>query len=692
MKFGNFEIPPKKKEEKLSFKEQRDILYNFEINPSILIQKAIDDNGYIVNCSDLFSSLLYSGLKKEMGNKNFEELYEDSLYSSELSVPLFWKNLESHKKFSSLINDNFFDKDIEKIIAIQFIRDVENQWFSESEGDTYHVDDLTKSNLMKKVLSPNATLLEKIFLKEVIFNITKNDTLYVDESKRNEIFYSLEKEIGGNIDLSNFYDKNLSKFDFDFTEFQEDFILSDSENGFHDEFSLLHHVKIDKIQPKDKDPWVLKDYYISGDYINSKLAPGLLGVYSRSGRLVGWREINELDFNKKNNIEDVSSIKKRFPDISVSDIALFRVASSLYFRDYIQNNIGVNLSNLSLENQLYFLNFIQGKTEDDLINFKKFIKSSETEKDKENKFKSFLSIEKGGKEMGDKILSLGEKLPHDIAQKVFEKYREIIETADKVEEKIKNIFGDKDIPSKVLISIKETLLKRGAQMLSDLGDKVLEPKFEVNEIEILKELDEIKEETLILGKSYVELYKEGIRVPIDEVTTTKETPTENLSENQKKELIKIYEKGRPKVTYENKEHLDLLKNEFEEELNNKSVSVTEICFKNETIIIALIDKKDQDNDLYIGGLTFVEEVKNAVVAEATMSHVLEKFKDKNIKALVDSRNPLLNMYLKRFGFKIVKELPREENAGELYYEIERPIHELKTENKLEGTEKLQEAA
>ena len=55
-----------------------------------------------------------------------------------------------------------------------------------------------------------------------------------------------------------------------------------------------------------------------------------------------------------------------------------------------------------------------------------------------------------------------------------------------------------------------------------------------------------------------------------------------------------------------------------------------------------------------------------------MGAVLEEFKDYNIKALVDSKNSILRMYQKRFGFKIIKELPREENAGELYYEIERP--------------------
>jgi hypothetical protein len=42
------------------------------------------------------------------------------------------------------------------------------------------------------------------------------------------------------------------------------------------------------------------------------------------------------------------------------------------------------------------------------------------------------------------------------------------------------------------------------------------------------------------------------------------------------------------------------------------------------------------------------------------------------------------MYLKRFGFKIVKELPLEENAGELYYEIERENNNIKKINSIEN--------
>lgn len=340
-------------------------------------------------------------------------------------------------------------------------------------------------------------------------------------------------------------------------------------------------------------------------------------------------------------------------------------------------NFNFNFNDLTLQEQFQFISFLKKQSLEKTHKIIDFSKKFNVDG-----FRTFLSIEQGGKEMGDKILELGnsEKLPEDIARKIFTKYGEIIDKADNTEEEIKKIFGNKEVPVKVLSSVKETLLKRGAKMLSDLGDKVQDEKFVVNEQEILDELDQIKEETIILGKSFEKLYREGISVPIEDVTQIKEISTSDITKEQKQLLIKVYENGRPEGTYKNKEHLKLLVDEFTEELNDKNISVLEISFNGENIIIAVVDKKDKDT-LYVGGLTFVDDVRNAAIAEASMSYVLEKFKNYNIRALVDSKNSILRMYLKRFGFRITKKLDTEEemskNAGELYYEIERPKEESK---------------
>jgi len=251
-------------------------------------------------------------------------------------------------------------------------------------------------------------------------------------------------------------------------------------------------------------------------------------------------------------------------------------------------------------------------------------------------------------------------LPKDMAEKVFAKYGEIIDIANKAEEEIRKLYEKENIPKEISESVQEILLKRGAKFLAELGDRA----GTINEQEVLQELENIKTETIILGSSYLELYKSGEKISFDEIkgTTVEKISSENLSEEEKKEIINAYKNGRPKETYENQEHLDLLVKEFENDLNKKETYVFNIRFNGEIIAFADFQKKDE-NTFHIGGLTFLEDVRNPVVAEAVMNSIMKEF---------GRKNKILNMYQKRFGFKIVGKMPLEENAGELYYKIERP--------------------
>lgn len=321
---------------------------------------------------------------------------------------------------------------------------------------------------------------------------------------------------------------------------------------------------------------------------------------------------------------------------------------------------------LTLREQYFLFNYLSLNTEKDFERVSKICNKFEN---KGAFLSTFLSIEQGGQEMGDKILGLGEKLPKETSEKVFAKYGEIIEVANKAEEEIRKLYGKENISKEISLSVQEVLLRRGAKFLSELGDRASS----INEQEVLQELENIKTETMILGSSYLELYKSGENIPFDEIdgTTVEKISSQNLKEENKKEIIEAYRKGRPKETYENEEHLRLLTNEFSENLNKKETFVFNIRFKGEIIAFATFQKQNEDT-FHIGGLTFLEDVRNPVIAEAVMNSIMKEFGRYNITAEVHSKNKILNMYQKRFGFKIVREMPLEENAGELYYKIERP--------------------
>jgi len=380
---------------------------------------------------------------------------------------------------------------------------------------------------------------------------------------------------------------------------------------------------------------------------------------------------------------------KEFNPLGNDDFShLVKIFHSPEIRNYINNRLNIKIEDLLLKEQIYFLKFLSGSNE------KMFAELENTLKDKENKsninyLRSFLSMS-GDSTMGNKIVALAENLQPDISKQVFAKYGEIIDSADKAEEEVKKLYEKENIPGEVFESIKETLLKKGVELLRGLSDSVKDGS-KINEQEILNKLEDIKISTIIMGSSYIELYKQGIKVPIEDIknTSIEKISAKDLDEKSKKELLKVYEKGRPKETYENKEHIKLLTDEFEQTLNNKDTFVFNVRFNGEIVAFATFNKESEDT-LHIGGLTFIDDVRNPAVGATVMNSIMNEFGDYNIKALVHSENKVLKMYQNRFGFKIVKELPREENAGELYFEIERPKN--KALKNIEMNSNLEKAA
>ena len=390
--------------------------------------------------------------------------------------------------------------------------------------------------------------------------------------------------------------------------------------------------------------------------INDKI---FIGASELSDKLASYAITNYIQKNKNEKDVDYAERISKLSDTSY-------VLGS--FRIFISET-GLAANNYSWREQLVLADALTNiDQKNKIVDFgRKFGK---------NGLRTFLSVEQGGGAMGDKIINLGQNLPESISRNVFAKYGEIIDSADKAENEVKKLYEKENIPENVFLSIKETLLKKGVELLSNLSDEI-NSSTSINEREILQKLEDIKTSTIIMGASYIELYKQGIKVPIEDIknTTIEKILAADIDQAGKSELLNVYEKGRPNETYQNDEHLKLLKDEFEQTLSNKDTFVFNVRFNGEIVSFATFYKENEDT-LHIGGLTFIDDVRNPAVGAAVMSSIMNEFSDFNIKALVHSENKVLRMYQNKFGFKIVKELPLDQNAGELYYEIERPKNSL----------------
>ncbi len=131
---------------------------------------------------------------------------------------------------------------------------------------------------------------------------------------------------------------------------------------------------------------------------------------------------------------------------------------------------------------LLFGSLSQIGKEDEVINLvKKF---------KINGLKTFLSLEHGGQEMGDKILELGKILEQHDAERVFTGYAQIIDQADSLKNRLENSLQDRDIVSlelkkKIPHQIYDALLLRAKDILIGahmVATGTIEGKLDIDEV------------------------------------------------------------------------------------------------------------------------------------------------------------------------------------------------------------------
>ncbi len=135
---------------------------------------------------------------------------------------------------------------------------------------------------------------------------------------------------------------------------------------------------------------------------------------------------------------------------------VFRFMSQGGVRDVFEKTFNVGLNSFSFPEQFRIFEFMYTAGEDTVMKIKSL---SDSKKFGVTFFRTFLSIEQGGKEMGDKIIKIAEKLPYLNARMIFKKYSEIIDSANKITEVLKNRFGKEETPE-LANAIRENVLKK----------------------------------------------------------------------------------------------------------------------------------------------------------------------------------------------------------------------------------------
>jgi len=357
-------------------------------------------------------------------------------------------------------------------------------------------------------------------------------------------------------------------------------------------------------------------------------------------------------------------------NINESDTEYAERVSSLSDITYVLGNFrsflsetGLAANNYSWKEQLILANTLTSVSQKSkIINFSNIFKK--------DGLRTFLSIEQGGKEMGDKILTLGEKLPESSARTLFKTYGEMIDASDEIGDLLKDELGDR-ATSKLILETRELLLLNGKNLLEKYSEKAKDCQGSLCE-DIGKEL----EERLSLAKKSVFAFSTVCRVLVEKGEFSFEDfkkaklsyDKSPLPEKIQEEITKMHTEN----TKQYPEKLKLLwRNTLKDGLENPNEKqlVVSATYEDNTVSTMRVIQQE-DGSWYGASFNVNPTIQGSRIGTELLKEVLKNLaKDKPFVADCYSKNPMLETYLNRFGFKITKKIENYNDTGELVYQI-----------------------
>lgn len=171
-----------------------------------------------------------------------------------------------------------------------------------------------------------------------------------------------------------------------------------------------------------------------------------------------------------------------------------------YMRWFLKKDFGIDIAKYSSTIRKNFFDFLNTRNIENISSLKKFVS-----KFGDNGLGSFLSLEHGGQEMGDKILAIGEKFDQATADAIFAKYAELADAVSLIENELKLYSSEKTALSPEQVA--ENLLKEGKDILisfSNASQGKISPK------EVLSKLEDINANVLLTRNILQQLPREEI--------------------------------------------------------------------------------------------------------------------------------------------------------------------------------------
>lgn len=657
------EVVPKQEEEKMNA-FINDLVENYVDEKQNLFEYKENIAGATFEVENILSNrwnnLVEKHFEMETYNDPFD-LYNNTLFLQEVRKRLSDNSLDPRKRI--ILLRIYYDSQMAGIMEDMYQPDIKP--------------------LERVIDSPGTPFLARAFAEHSACNLVQ---VYMPYEYADD-YGHWKKYLDKKTTYRDCHDQAFDKFSLDLSP--EMNLKINEERGDDHFYKELSPVEI----VKDPDsPWGER---CEGDYITARLAPGLLGVYGRNGTLVGWHELTadmEKSINEEKDRPSVDLLTRKIVIREVDDakgmsfgnhldfknsredIFLFKLLLSLPIRNEIKEEFGVDIATLNLRTQYSFLNYLKNKDAQEVEELKKFLSSSLDQDAKNNRAKSFLSLEQDGS-MGGKIISIGKEFSLEIADKIFEKYAEIVGLAFQEEEEMRALTKEEKIEGVDFQQIGAALLFRAKKLLLEFSQEVPKEHLSREEQEVLAR--EIIEKLNFIPADIIlsaEIFNAAILAQLEDSEDKESFQNINLEDLSQSKFSRLTAKEfseRPggnadilkqietiyRKNYKNRPLLQdalvaSLKSKVETAEENTELDIYELHDK---VAVACRFDKREDGRFYFASMNVHPEILRRSIGSIFMERVLsEKAREGNIYAECIPSEDISSWYIRRQGFVVDK--------------------------------------
>lgn len=311
-------------------------------------------------------------------------------------------------------------------------------------------------------------------------------------------------------------------------------------------------------------------------------------------------------------------------------------------RELIERDLGVNITELSKEEQIFFLQFVKNIEASEVDGVRDFCLAFGRDG-----LRAFLSLEHGGEKMGNVILAIPGRYGEADAQKIFAKYGEIVGAARGAEAYLSEQFGEarRDEAHRVA----DDLLQRGKNVLENAQSTE-------NSKEFIEVLEAVRAEVMLLRVVIAEEGSAGNVGAMEKMRDMRRADMSGAELLTDTELFKKVERVYCEH-YESGEFpdgfADAILSRFRERLAEENSRFFALLYKNEPQAFLLASKNG--NNCELSALNTNPEFEFIRAGLALVRCVMKDYLASGVSIVADCPPHMVQTYTKRFGFSVTGE-------------------------------------